>query len=277
MTLTASVTSSATRANGDSWPRIGQSRAGTRGRCGRRVGRHRGHGTESLRRRRYRSRVPASWRRTAGDAGSLARPRPAGPPRRGPRPSATRRSTSACAAARASSAAVGRARRRLRAAHPDDQGELAARRDRAVGRGRRPASPSVPRTICSWILVSSRQTAPRRSAPQAAARSRSVAATRPGASYSTDPRGSAAIAARRSRRSRPDRGRNPSNAQRGPATPDAATAARTAEAPGIGTTRPPSSAQAATRSAPGSLTPGRAGIGHEREVRPRPQVLQQGG
>ena len=41
-------------------------------------------------------------------------------------------------------------------------------------------SPSGPRTICSWTLVSSRQTAPGRPAPQAAARSRSVAATRPG-------------------------------------------------------------------------------------------------
>ena len=56
------------------------------------------------------------------------------------------------------------------------------------------------------------------------------------------PRSSAAIRPSRSRRSRPLRGRNPSNAQRGPATPDAATAASTADAPGIGTTvrpRPP--------------------------------------
>ncbi len=58
-----------------------------------------------------------------------------------------------------------------------------------------PASePSGPRTTCSWSLVSSRHTAPGRSAPQAAARSRSVAATRFGASNTTLPRSSAAIA-----------------------------------------------------------------------------------
>ncbi len=57
-------------------------------------------------------------------------------------------------------------------------------------------------------------------------------------------------------RSRPVRGRNPSNVQRGPARPDAATAASTAEAPGSGTTTPPALAQARTSSSPGSLTPG---------------------
>ena len=41
-----------------------------------------------------------------------------------------------------------------------------------------------------------------------------------------------------------------------PALPLATTAASTAEAPGIGTTRPPSPAQALTTSSPGSLTPG---------------------
>ena len=49
------------------------------------------------------------------------------------------------------------------------------------------SSPSEPRTIVSWSLVSSRQTAPGRSRPHASARSRRVAATRPGASNSDRP------------------------------------------------------------------------------------------
>ena len=71
------------------------------------------------------------------------------------------------------------------------------------------SSPRGPRTIVSWSFVSSRHTAPGRSGPQAAARSRSVAAIRPGASNTTLPRSSAAIPASRSRRSRPLRGQEP--------------------------------------------------------------------
>ena len=132
----------------------------------------------------------------------------------------------------------------------DDQHEFAARRDRAVAAPPRPARPSVPRTIVSWSLVSSRQTAPR---PLAAARRSQVAQRRRDPPRRLEQRPSPArrrrSGASRSRRSRPLRGRNPSNAQRGPATPLAATAASTADAPGIGTTRPPSAAQAATSSA----------------------------
>ena len=135
---------------------------------------------------------------------------------------------------------------------------------------RPPARRASHATIVSWTFVSSRQTAAGRSSPHAAARSRSVAATRPGASYTTVPRSSPAIRSSRSRRSRPDRGRNPSNVHRGPATPDAATAARTADAPGIGTTKPPSAAHAATRSLPGSLTVGvPASVTRARSAPPR--------
>ncbi len=70
----------------------------------------------------------------------------------------------------------------------------------------------------------------------------------------------------RSRRSRPDRGRKPSNDHRGPATPDAATAASTADAPGSGTTVPPSAAQARHELATGIADRGRTGVGHERQV-----------
>ena len=58
---------------------------------------------------------------------------------------------------------------------PDDDHDLAPRRD-PPSAARSASSPSDPRTTCSWSLVSSRQTAPGRSGPQAAARSRSVAA-----------------------------------------------------------------------------------------------------
>ena len=68
--------------------------------------------------------------------------------------------------------------------------------------GRRPPRPrprpAVPRQTSSCSLVSSRATATGRSPPHAAARSASVAATRPGASKSTVVRASAATAASRS-------------------------------------------------------------------------------
>ena len=123
-------------------------------------------------------------------------------------------------------------------APPDDDDELAADRiappcrasasDAERARGRSPRGASSARG----------RPPPARSPPHAAARSRSVAATRPGASNRTVPRSSAAIRASRSRRSRPERGRNPSNDQRGPATPDATSAASTDDAPGIGHDRP---------------------------------------
>ena len=118
------------------------------------------------------------------------------------------------------------------------------------------SSPRPPRRISSWSFVSSRHTATGRSTPHAAARSRSVAGTRDGASYTIVARSSAAIRARRSRRSRPDRGRKPSNDQRGPAIPLATRAASAADGPGIGTTSPPSATQARTSTSPGSDTPG---------------------
>ena len=86
------------------------------------------------------------------------------------------------------------------------------------------SSPSDPRTICSWSLVSSRQTA---AAPVGAAGRGEVAQRRrePRRRLEQDasPARRRRSRASRSRRSRPVRGRNPSNAQRGPAMPDAAT------------------------------------------------------
>ena len=102
-----------------------------------------------------------------------------------------------------------------------------------------------------------------------------MAATRPGASYMTVPRSSAAIRASRSRRSRPLRGRNPSNDQRGPATPLAATAASTADAPGIGTTVPALGRPGGDELVAGIAHAGRAGVGHEGEVLAAAQVLEQ--
>ena len=122
----------------------------------------------------------------------------------------------------------------------------------------------------SW---SARGRRPRSAPPAGRRESRSVAATRPGASNRTEPRSSAAIAASRSRRSRPDRGRNPSNDQRGPATPVADTAASTADAPGIGTTRPPSAGPRRDQLGARVADDRRPGIGHQRQVRAAAQVL----
>ena len=93
---------------------------------------------------------------------------------------------------------VGRAlgRRRRRAA--DDQRDLAARL--AAARPSRPARPAAAGRTSSYVLVSSRQTAAGRSAPNAAARSVSVAAIRCGASKKTSVRSSAASARSRDRR-----------------------------------------------------------------------------
>ena len=137
------------------------------------------------------------------------------------------------------------------------------------------SSASVPRATCSWSFVSSRQTAARRSAPHAAARSRSVAASRVGASNSTVARSSAAIRASRSRRSRPDarqealeppaRAGEPARGDRGE---DGRRARDRHDPPALGG---PRGHELAARVADGR----RAGVGHEREVGAAAQVLQE--
>ena len=86
------------------------------------------------------------------------------------------------------------------------------------------SSASVPRRTSSCSLVSSRHRAPRRSPPHASARSRRVAAVRPGDSNRTVVRSSAAMRAMRSRRSRPRRAGTPR-------TPSAAPGCRWRRAP----------------------------------------------
>ena len=105
----------------------------------------------------------------------------------------------------------------------------------AVRGPRRPARRAAPRTISSWSFVSSRQTRAGRSAPQAAARSRSVAASRVGRLEQDrrplvggDPRQPLPPLAAASAAGTP---RTPSAARRRPL---ATTAASTADAPGIG-------------------------------------------
>ena len=186
-------------------------------------------------------------------------------------PAATSRSTSARASRTASVGRLGRTWRRARPA-ADHQGELAAGRDPPVGAAPRPARRAVPRTIFSWSFVSSRQTAAGRSAPQAAARSARVAATRPGASYSTrravvggDARqalATLAAAARQEPLERPARAGDARCRRRPRARP---------RHPGIGTTVPPSAAQAATSSPPGIADAGRPGVGHQGEVLAAPR------
>ena len=171
-------------------------------------------------------------------------------------PSATSRSTRSLAAASASSACATEAG--VASAERIPTTRTNSPRSGMVPSATAPASvPSDPRTICSCTFVSSRQTAPRRSSPHAAARSRSVAATRPGASNSTHPLTSAAMSASRSRRSRPDRGRNPSN---DPArTGHAARRRRPPGRPTAPGSAPPARPRRTTRRrgrAPGSLTDG---------------------
>ena len=129
----------------------------------------------------------------------------------------------------------------------------------------------MPRLIVSWSFVSSRQTAPDRSPPQAAARSARVAATRPGASYRIVARSSAAIRASRSRRSRPERGRKPSKDQRGPASAaghdrgqDRRRARDRDDQPALG-------GPGAHEVVAGIADAGRAGVGDQGEVGARPR------
>ena len=258
---TATVATRTTRPIGDSGPRIGQSAADLAG-CA-----------------SSSPMLPAS----VGAVEPAPRdrrspPRPVGRPRRGP-PVGDQPLDLGTRSRRRSSAARSPTRRRAAGARPAPTtsanspragivpspaalGQLAQRAPRRSSRGASSAPGRPP---------------PGRSAPHAAARSRSVAADPARAPRTaTVPRSSAAIRASRSRRSRPDRGRNPSNVQRGPATPDARRPRPAPPTrPGSGTTDPPSAAQAATRSPPGSLTRGRAGIRDEREVGAAAQVLEQ--
>ena len=125
---------------------------------------------------------------------------------------------------------------------------------RAFGRGRRAApstttvisprvklasaraaitrSASVPRYTVSKTFVSSRATAARRVAPNAAARSSSDSAMRCGASKKTSVRVSVASSARRARRSASRAGRNPSNENLSVGGPAMLSAAVIAEGPG---------------------------------------------
>ena len=241
------------RDSGDSWPKDRQTGPGE---CG--LGGHGGHPTEARHARRggaagCRSRSP-----TRRAASPRATPAPRRAPRPRPAPPRVPRPRSASAAALAGRCPI---------IGTDDHDELAAWRDVARRRERRPARRACRDVTVSWTFVSSRQTAPGRSGPHASARSRSVAATRFGRLVdrpSLDRR-------RRSWRSaRVDRARSAAGTLRTPSEPrrrpDATTAASTAYAPGIGTTMPPSAAQAATSSPPGSLTRGRSGVGDDGEV-----------
>ena len=220
-----------------------------------------------------RPAVPRAHRRLQATLRPRSGPMPCARPRRTARVAGSRSPAETCRAASPRAEPVGhagprrgparpRARLRRRPRPRRRRPTRPRRRPRpGPGSSRRPpcaaSSPSDPRAICSCSFVSSRQTAPGRSAPQAAARSRSVAASRPGASNRTVPRSSAAIRASRSRRSRPERGRNPSNDQRGPrhAARRRPPRARTRR-PGSGTTVPPAAAHAATSPSPGSDTTG---------------------
>ena len=171
---------------------------------------------------------------------------------------------------------AGGRRRMRRLPRSDDEHELAARRDRARRRPRPPARRGS-RGRSTRGASSARGTRPPR-AIAAAGRGQVRERRR-------DPPGRLVHDRRRARRRRSGpaarAARGPSAAG-SPRTPSAArprpmpaTAASTAEAPGIGTTVPPSAAQAATSSPPGSLTAGVPASVDERQVRPAAQVLEQ--
>ena len=104
----------------------------------------------------------------------------------------------------------------------------------------------MPRLISSCVLVSSRQTAARRPAPNAPAISASVAASRRGDSKNTMVRRSSRRPASRRARSPALRGGNPSKQNRSVGRPDTATAAVTADGPGSTVTPIPASIAART-------------------------------
>jgi hypothetical protein len=115
-----------------------------------------------------------------------------------------------------------------------------------VGRAQAASSASVPRTISSCVLVSSRHTTAWRSAPCEAASSSSVLASlRPDSKY-TWVRGSAASSAKRRFRSPGRRGGNPSKQNLSVGSPETASAVVTADGPGSAVTLIPAAAAAAT-------------------------------
>ena len=100
----------------------------------------------------------------------------------------------------------------------------------------------------------------------AAASSASVAASRCGDSNSTTASGVGATRASASRAPCPSRGRNPRSESPPVTSPDAATAAVTADAPGIGTTATPASIAALHERRARIAHRGRARVGHERDA-----------
>jgi hypothetical protein len=101
----------------------------------------------------------------------------------------------------------------------DHEDELPTCRDLARSRGLRKLAKRAARHRLVQLRQLTTHLRPGRSSPQVAASSRSVAATRFGASNTIAPRSSAPIRARRSRRSRPDRGRNPRMSSAAPPRP----------------------------------------------------------
>ena len=205
-----------------------------------------------------------------------ARPRPRGAPAPGEpldlaRAARDERLDLGARGLRASSAASARAAPRRPAPPADDDDDLAAGGDRAVGRLRRELAerPADDLLVELGELAAHGAGAVRRRRPSA--RSRSVAASRVGASNRTLPRSSAAIAGqplpplaagpRQEPLERPARPGDPRRRDRG----------EHGRGPGIGTTR-------AALGRPGRDEPlarvgddGRAGVGDEREVRARPR------
>src|SRR3954469_24146203 len=116
--------------------------------------------------------------------------------------------------------------------------------------------PSSPRLTSSYVFVSSRHTAARRSVPNTSAIAPSVSSSRCGASKYTSVRRSSATSRSRESRSPPLRGRNPSKQNRSTGSPDSASAVRTADGPGTAVTRTSFSTPAATSRYPGSDTDG---------------------
>ena len=206
-----------------------------------------GHPARRLARGPRRPRRSAS---TSARAAVTARRRPsaAARPRRPPRPLAPARRRSR------PRRGPGSCRRRACA------GELAER----------------PADDLSWSLVSSRHTAP---GPVVAAGRGEVPERRGGPARAPRtgplPRSSAAIAASRSRRSRPLRGRNPSNDQRGPATPTRRPRPAPTTPPAPGRPCRPAAAHAATSPSPGSETTGVPASVTSARSAPDRQVLQQ--
>ena len=155
-----------------------------------------------------------------------------------------------CSADRISSSVTSRARR---CALQHDHVLATRRRVHAGARSRRRANRATPTRTSSSARGPRR---PRRSPPHAAARSSTVRSTRCGASYITVVRGSAAIAARRTARSRPDRGTKPSNTNRVVSKPLTTRAITNAAGPGTADTAWPASSTTRTSRDPGSEIPG---------------------